>query len=361
MLLTFGEIMLRLSHREPLTLNQMLPGMIEATFGGAESNVAFSYSRLGGRASFVTALPDNKIARSALAQLKSQDVDVSKVKFVPDSRMGIFYLEKGANQRPSSVTYDRAHSAFSECSFSDEELAEALQGADRVHITGITPALSKSCFEASKRLVEMAHQRGVKVSCDLNFRNRLWKWKSGTGARELARECMPEIIKYADIVIGNEEDAYDVLNIALGNTDLKSGKLDLSQYSNVARAIVEKFPNVKRVALTLRESVSADYNRWGAMMFDAEKDQVCYAPLSDGQYKPYEIRDIVDRVGGGDSFAAGLLYALDVEKFATNLENLSFAVASSCLAHSIFGDYNYATKPEVMNMMKGSVSGRVQR
>ena len=361
MLLTFGEIMLRLSHREPLTLNQVLPGTIEATFGGAESNVAFSYSRLGGRAGFMTALPDNKIAKSALAQLKGQDVDVSNVKLVQDSRIGIFYLEKGANQRPSSVTYDRDHSAFADYEFSDAELEKALEGVDRVHITGITPALSKTCFEASKRLAELAAQKGIKVSCDLNFRNRLWKWEKGTSARDLARKCMPEILKFADVVIGNEEDAYDVLNIALGNTDLKSGKLDLSQYSNVAREVAKKFASVKKVSLTLRESVSADYNKWGAMMLDVEKDEVCYAPLSNGEYKPYEIRDIVDRVGGGDSFAAALLYALDVEKFAANLETLSFAVASSCLAHSIFGDYNYATRPDVLNMMKGSVSGRVQR
>lgn len=361
MLLTFGEIMLRISTREPLTLSQILPGTVEATFGGAESNVAFSYSRLGGKSSFLTALPDNKVAKAAMAQLKSQDVDVSGVKYVNGGRMGIFYLEKGANQRPSSVTYDRSESAFSKCPFEDSDFERALEGVYRVHITGITPALSKKCFEASKRLAELAHSKGIKLSCDLNFRNKLWKWENGTTPRELARKSMPEILKFADVIIGNEEDAYDVLNIALGNTDLGAGKLDLSRYGQVARSIACKFPEAKKIALTLRESVSADYNMWGAMMLDAESGEICQAPMSNGEYRPYEIRDIVDRVGGGDSFAAALLYALDIEKFENNYDTLAFAVASSCLAHSIFGDYNYATKSDVMSLMKGSVSGRVQR
>ena len=361
MLLTFGEIMLRISHREPLTFSQILPGEVEATYGGAESNVAFSFSHLGGKAAFMTALPDNKIARAALAQLKSEDVDVSNVKLVKGGRMGIFFLEKGANQRPSSVVYDRAGSAFAKCEFSEDELGRALEGASRVHITGITPALSRECFESAKKLARLADKKGVKLSCDLNFRNKLWNWKDGADARALARECMPQILEFADVIIGNEEDAYDVLNIALGDTDLNSGKLDLSQYATVAREVAKKFPKVEKVALTLRESVSADYNRWGAMMLDAKSGEVCYAPMANGQYKPYEIRDIVDRVGGGDSFAAALLFALDVEKFPSNGDTLAFAVASSCLAHSIFGDYNYATRADVLNMMKGSVSGRVQR
>jgi 2-dehydro-3-deoxygluconokinase len=271
-------------------------------------------------------------------------------------------VEVGANQRGSTVLYDRSHSAISLAGAQEYDFATALAGIQWVHVTGITPALSETACRANLELLKQAKKRGASVSCDLNFRKKLWNWRSGTKPRELARECMAEVLPYVDLVIANEEDAADVLDIHAEGTDVTLGRIAAAAYEQVAHQIIARFPNVSRVAITLRESLSADHNNWGAMLFDAKLGLAFFAPLnSRGEYEPFEIRDIVDRVGGGDSFAAGLLYALNSNDFADPQSAISFAVAASCLKHSVQGDFNYVTRDEVVALVGGNTSGRVQR
>jgi 2-dehydro-3-deoxygluconokinase len=217
-------------------------------------------------------------------------------------------------------------------------------------------------YRSTLALVQRAKKKDVTVSCDLNFRKKLWTWRPGFPAEQLARECMSSILPYVDLVIGNEEDAALVLGIHAEGADVERGRLDPDAYEQVARKIIEQFPNVTRVAITLRESISADHNNWGAMLFDTELDGAFFAPTNDlGEYTPYEICDIVDRVGAGDAFAAGLLYALTSGEFGTPDKAIRFATAASCLKHTIPGDFNYITKEEVAALVAGAASGRVQR
>ena len=361
MILTFGEIMLRLRPVDGGLLMQAFPGKLETSFGGAEANVAVSLSNLGLSARYLTALPQNQIADACIAQLRGFGVDVSQIKRCKDGRMGVYYVEAGANQRPSKVVYDRADSCIAKASPADYDFESALKDVTRVHISGITPAISESAAKSAIALAKLAKEKGAKVSFDLNFRNKLWKWREGVDARTLAREIVPQILEYVDLVIGNEEDAFDVLGIQSGGSDVHAGKLDFSAYANTAREIAKRFKGVEKVAFTLRESFSAFHNNWGAILYDVASDKSVLAPERNGEYKPYEIKSIVDRVGGGDSFAAGLIFGLDSGEFSTDSEALEFAVASSCLAHSMVGDYNYTTKADALSLMKGSESGRVQR
>ena len=353
--------MLRLCPRGKDLLLQSVPGKLETSFGGAEANVAVSLSMLGLPARYITAMPNNQIAQACLIQLRGLGVDVSNVKTVDGSRLGVYYVESGANQRPSKVVYDRANSAIATTKFEDYNFEKALEGVKRVHISGITPAISEVAADAAIKLAKLAKSKGIKISFDLNFRNKLWKWREGVDARTLAREVVPQILENVDLVIGNEEDAFDVLGIKSGGSDVHSGKLDFDAYANTAREIAKRFSSVKKVAFTLRESFSAFHNNWGAILYDVASDKSVLAPTRDGAYKPYEIKNIVDRVGGGDSFAAGLIYGLDSGDFSADSDALEFAVASSCLAHSINGDYNFVPKSDVLALMKGSGSGRVQR
>jgi 2-dehydro-3-deoxygluconokinase len=222
--------------------------------------------------------------------------------------------------------------------------------------------ISKAACQANLALVEQAKEAGVTVSCDLNFRKKLWNWRPGTNPKLLARECMGQVLHHVDLVIANEEDAADVLDIHAEGTDVAAGRIDSAAYTQVARRIVERYSNVSKVAITLRQSISADYNEWGGMLYDAVTGQSHFAPLNEqGEYQPLEIRDIVDRVGAGDSFAAGLLYALNSEDFAKPARAISFAIAASCLKHSIQGDFNYVTRDEVVALLGGNATGRVQR
>jgi 2-dehydro-3-deoxygluconokinase len=260
------------------------------------------------------------------------------------------------------VIYDRAGSAVSVEDGSSYDWEGFFQDASWFHISGITPAISRKGAQASLMAVKKAKEYGVTVSCDLNFRKKLWKWDSCCDPRDLAEKTMREILAYVDVSIGNEEDAWDVLQIKAGDTDVDSGHLAIDRYPDVAKQIVEQFPNVSKVAITLRESLSASHNNWGAMLYDAESQQAYFAPLSDDRYQPYQIKNIVDRVGGGDAFSAGLIYALTDDEFSQNLQDaLAYAVAASCLCHSIQGDFNYSTRSEVISLMKGDASGRVKR
>ncbi len=341
---------------------QSMPGKLNMTFAGAEANVAASIALLGGKVKFISALPDNEITEACLDVLKGIDVDVSGIKKVNKGRFGLYFVERGANQRPSRVLYDRDYSAVSMTPGNAYNWDKLMADAGWLHTTGITPSLSEMAASATEVAVRTAKEKGLTVSCDLNFRKKLWQWKNGTSASSLAEKIMRTILPYVDVVIANEEDAHDVLGISADNTDIEGGQLDVDKYIDVAKEIVKQFPNVKKVAITLRESLSATHNNWGAMLYDAELDNAHFAPLNNnGDYAPYEIKSIVDRVGGGDSFGAGLIFALNTPKLAELETAIRFAVASSCLCHSINEDFNYSSRAEVESLMGGSASGRVVR
>jgi len=360
-IVTFGEVMGRLAPEGFLRFRQSLPGSLEMTFGGAEANVAASISLLGGKARFVTALPNNAIADACVAQFTGLGVDTTQILRTKKGRLGLYFLESGANQRPSNVIYDRAHSSVSLAPASEYQWDAILDGAGWLHSTGITPALSKTSAEATLHAARTAKEKGLTVSCDLNFRKKLWDWEPGTDSKALAEKTMRQIVPYVDVLIANEEDAADVLGIHAEDTDVDSGKLAIDAYPNVARQIAKQFPNLSKIAITLRESYSASHNNWGALLYDVATDVAHFAPLKNGEYEPYAIRNIVDRVGGGDSFGAGLIFALNTPELSDPAKAIAFAVATSCLCHSIVGDINYTTRAEAEALMKGSGSGRVVR
>jgi 2-dehydro-3-deoxygluconokinase len=360
-IVTFGEIMGRLTPPGFVRLQQGLPGPLNVSFAGAEANVAASLAFLGADATFVTALPENELSEACMAVLQSCGVGTHIVR-TDYGRLGLYFLETGANQRPSRVIYDRDHSAISMTAPEAYDWSEIFQGADWFHVTGITPAISRLAADATIAAVGAAKSAGLTVSCDLNFRGKLWRWDGATPTRELARRVMSQVLPSVDVVIANEEDCGDVLGIRAKESDVHSGRLDIDRYPDVAREVVSQFPNIQMVATTLRQSISASHNNWGAMLFQAKGDTVSFSPQTDdGLYSPYEIRNIVDRVGGGDSFAAGLIFGLTCEDYSTAAEALDFAVAASCLAHSIEGDFNFSSRPEVDALAGGSRTGRVVR
>ena len=341
---------------------QSMPGKSDMTFAGAEANVAASIAMLGGNARFVTALPENEMTEACLSVLKGIDIDTSFIKKVEHGRFGLYFVERGANQRPSKVMYDREYSAVSLTPGDAYNWKSIFKDAGWLHTTGITPALSEISTEATEIAVRTAKDKGLTVSCDLNFRKKLWQWNEGVTANQLAQKTMRKILPYVDVVIANEEDAHDVLEISAGNTDVESGKIDFAKYADVAKEIVRQVPGVKKVAITLRESLSATHNNWGAMLYDASTETAHVAPQDGyGNYAPYQIKNIVDRVGGGDSFGAGLIFALNTPELSKPEDAIRFAVAASCLCHSINGDFNYSSRAEVEALMKGSGSGRVIR
>lgn len=340
---------------------QSMPGKMDLTFAGAEANVAASIAMLGGQARFVTALPDNEMTEACLTVLKGIEIDTSCIKIVKQGRFGLYFVERGANQRPSRVMYDREHSSVSITPGETYDWEGIMKNAGWLHTTGITPSLSEISANATEVAVRTAKEKGLTVSCDLNFRKKLWQWQKGTPSSKLAEKIMRDILPYVDVVIANEEDAQDVLGISAENTNIESGHLDVDKYTDVAKEIVRQFPNIKKVAITLRESLSATHNNWGAMLYDAETDYSHFAPMTNGEYTPYEIKNIVDRVGGGDSFGAGLVFALNTPELADADKAIRFAVAASCLCHSINGDFNYSSRSEVEALMGGSGSGRVVR
>lgn len=363
MFLGFGEVMARIAPPGHRRWAQSLPGQVEVTWGGGEANVCASLSMLGQPARYLTALPKHAVSETLVASLRGLGVDTSHVYWRKTGRLGIYFVEIGANQRGSTVLYDREHSAISLATPDEYDFTAVLDGVHWLHVTGITPAISENACRANQALVQRAKQSGATVSCDLNFRKKLWNWRSGTAPRQLARQCMSELLPLVDVVIANEEDAADVLDIHAAGTDVGRGRLNVRAYEEVARQIVARFPNVSRAAITLRESISADHNRWGGLLFDkATGGQSFLAPLdADGSYAPYDIQDIVDRVGAGDSFSAGLLFALNSPAYSQPERAIGFAVAASCLKHSIHGDFNYVTEPEIAALAAGNASGRVQR
>lgn len=359
---TFGEVMIRMAPPETLRLAQVLPGNLEATFGGGEVNVAVSVVYQGGEAAFLTALPDNPLTDCFEAELRKFGVGTDLVRRSKEGRFGIYFVETGANQRGGTVTYDRDMSSISLTKGESYDWEKAFAGADWFHITGITPSLSATAAEAAIRSVEEAKKRGVTVSCDLNFRKKLWRWKEGVKPAALAQETMRKMLPFIDVVIANEEDAELALGIKATESDVESGELNLAGYEGVAREIVKQFSNVSKVAITLRESISASHNNWGALLYDAATKKLHTAPTNEkGEYEPYEMRNIVDRVGAGDSFGGGLIFALRTAELSEPGTALRYAVAASCLKHSIKGDFNYSSRSEIEGLMQGGGSGRVQR
>jgi 2-dehydro-3-deoxygluconokinase len=354
--------MMRCAPPARLRFRQAMPGIMEVMFAGGEANVAASLAMLGMPARFVTALPKNAIGDCVVAALRQVGLDTSKVLFSKKGRVGIYFLETGANQRSSVVVYDRDHSSISLTAPEDYKFEQALEGVKWVHVTGITPALSEAAYRSTLALAKLAKEKGLTVSCDLNFRKKLWQWRAGTASTALAGECMSSILPFVDVAIGNEEDAKDVFGIEAAGTSVEAGQINARAYQDVAEKLVARFPNLKKVGITLRESYSADHNNWGAMLYEVAAKKMFLAPCNArGEYKPYEIRDIVDRVGGGDSFCGGLIYALNSEKYREPETALRFAVAASCLKHSVQGDFNYVSEDEVAALMGGSGSGRVRR
>lgn len=337
---TCGEVMLRL--KSPGTERFFQSPYMDATFGGAEANVAVSVANYGLRATFVSALPENPVADAALAELRGLGVDTSAVKRQGE-RMGVYFLEGGANQRASKVVYDRAGSAIAAARPSDFDWEAILEGASWFHISGVTPAISASAAELSIEAARRARAMGITVSVDYNHRKNLWKYGKA------APEVMRELVSHAHVGIANEEDCQKALGIEM-DADVDAGELDASKYRALAERVLGEFPNLERQVITLRESRSADVNGWSAVLHN-RRDFF--------HSKRYEITDIVDRVGAGDSFAGGLIYGL--LQYADDARALEFATAASCLKHSIMGDYNRVTVAEVEDLVKGSGSGRVQR
>ncbi|GAB5471969.1 MAG: sugar kinase [Maribacter sp.] len=357
---TFGEIMGRMASPANLRLRQTRN--FEITYAGAEASVAASICNFGGKARYVTALPKHSLAEATMDSIRAVGIDTDFILRTDEGRLGLYFLETGANQRPSNVIYDRADSAVSITPASAYDWDAIFEDAQWLHLSGITPALSKTAAEATLVAAKKAKEAGASVSIDLNFRGKLWKWDANYTTKDLAQKTMRSILPFIDVVVGNEEDCHDVLGIQAGDTDVHSGALDTSRYPDVARKVVQQFPNVSKVAITLRESLSASHNNWGAMLFDAATDSPSFAPLdSNGNYNPYQIKNIVDRVGGGDSFAGGLIFALTTPELNETQTAVNYAVAASCLKHSIKGDFNYSTRAEVERLMGGNASGRVVR
>ncbi|MGN1195538.1 MAG: PfkB family carbohydrate kinase [Acutalibacteraceae bacterium] len=334
----FGEIMLRLAPNGYYRFFQN--DQMQATFGGGEANVAVSLANYGQDVSYVTKLPSHAIGQAAVNSLRAFGVDTSDI-VRGGERVGIYYLEKGASQRGSVCIYDRAHSSIQTADRADFDWDKILDGADWFHFTGITPALGENLVDICLDACKAAKEKGVKISCDLNYRGKLW-------TREQAREAMTKLCEYVDVCISNEEDAKDVFGIEAENTDIYGGKLNKEGYKSVAKQLMDRF-GFEKVAITLRTSISASDNDWAGMLYDGK--DYCFS-------KEYHLH-IVDRVGGGDSFGGGLIYALRSGK--STQQAIDFAVAASALKHSIEGDFNRVSVSEVEKLAGGDGSGRVQR
>lgn len=337
---TFGEVMLRL--KSPAFERLMQSPALEATFGGAEANVAVSLAQFGLPVSFVTALPANPLGDAAIQSVRGFGVDTSFIRHAGD-RIGIYFLEAGANQRPSRVTYDRGGSSIAAAKPADFDWTNIFDGASWFHVSGVTPAISQRAADLTLEAIGVARSLGVTVSCDYNYRKNLWKYG------KTAPEVMREIVAKVNVGIANEEDCEKALGIT-SDVDIPSGQLDVERYRRIAESVFDAFPNLEKQVITLRQSHSADHNGWSAVLYNGHE-------LLSSRY--YEITDIVDRVGAGDSFAAGLIYGLIT--YGDDQRALEFATAASCLKHSIPGDFNRVEVSEVEALMNGEASGRVQR
>ncbi|MBN2424879.1 MAG: sugar kinase [Calditrichaceae bacterium] len=340
--ITFGEVMLRLATPEYQRFSQA--ASLEATFGGGEANVAVSLANYGIPVEFVTRLPKNDIGDACIMDLKKHGVGTHFIQRGGE-RIGIYFLEKGAVSRASKVVYDRAHSSISQIEKGMIDWDDVFKNADWFHWTGITPAISQGAADVCLEAIRNANQKGLTVSCDLNYRKKLWQYGKSV------REVMPELVAGCDVVLGNEEDAEMALGIKPEGVDVTAGSVEAEAYLSVSKLIMKQFPKAKKVITTLRGSVNANHNTWSGVLYNGK--ELFKAPV-------YDITHIVDRVGGGDSFMGGLIYGLLTYK-NDDQKALNFAVAASCLKHTISGDYNLVTVSEVEKLMSGDASGRVSR
>ena len=338
--LTFGELLLRLA--APGYTKLMQNNNLEATFCGGEANVAVSLANFGVDVQYLTVVPNNDIGIASLNALRYFGVDIGK-SFWHEGRMGLYYLEKGASQRPSKVIYDRKYSSIALSSPEEYDWDTLFQGIDWFHWTGITPALSDDLKVISKQACEKAHEKGIIISCDLNYRASLW-------STDEARKVMQQLVTYVDVCVANEEDADKMLGIAARDNNVGLGIINRYGYESVAKEICDKY-GCKKVAITLRESISASQNGWSGMIYDSATQQFYYSTH-------YDI-NVIDRVGGGDSFTGGLIYSLVNNK--DDKDAIEFAVAESCLKQSIEGDFNRVTVADVESLIKSGGGGRVQR
>jgi len=340
---TFGEIMVRLG--APGYLKLIQTDRFDVSYAGAEANVAVSLSNYGIETDFVTCLPDNPIAERCMMDLRGHKVGVDHI-LRTGKRMGILYLEKGSNARPSKVYYDREGSSIATVENGSFNWEEILKDADWFHWTGITPALSENAAQECLNAIKVADRMGITISCDINHRGNLWNYGKD------ASEVMPEMVKYSDVILGNEEDCEKVFGISPKDFDAEKteGQINQKMFLSVCCQMMEKFPKCKKMAITIRGAINANHNTWGGVLYDGKT-------LYESQR--YDITDIVDRVGGGDSFMGGLIFGL--LNYKDDQKALDFATAASCLKHTIYGDFNYATRKDIEDLMKGSSSGRVQR
>jgi 2-dehydro-3-deoxygluconokinase len=339
---TFGEIMMRLSPPSHLRFGQARS--FDLIYGGGEANVAVSLANMGVPVDYVTRLPPNDLGDACIQFLRQFGVGVEKIVRGGD-RLGIYFLEMGAVQRGSKVIYDRANSAIATIEPGTIDWRQVFADADWFHWTGITPAISAGAAAVCLEAAQMAKELGLTVSCDLNYRKKLWKWGKQPG------EVMPELVDHCDVAIGNEEDADKVFHIKAPETDVTAGRVDADKYRYVCEELARRFPNLRTIAITLRGSLSASHNTWSGVLWD--NGSFCIGPM-------FDITHIVDRVGGGDAFMGGLIYGLRTHPDDPQ-RALDLAVAASCLKHSFFGDFNLATVDEVEKLMAGDVSGRVSR
>jgi 2-dehydro-3-deoxygluconokinase len=341
-IVTFGEIMMRLS--PPAYQRFTQARSFDVIYGGGEANVAVSLANFGVPVDYVTRLPKNDLGEACIRFLRQYGVGVDKVVWGGE-RLGIYFLEMGAAQRSSVVIYDRANSSIATAERGMIDWRQIFADADWFHWTGITPAISASLADLCLEAVQVAHAMKLTVSCDLNYRAKLWKWGKKAG------EVMPELVRYCDVAIGNEEDAEKAFGIKASETDVTAGKVDPNRYRYVCEEMAAQFPNLKQISFTLRGSLSASHNTWSGVLWD--RGAFYSGPT-------FDITDIVDRVGGGDAFVGGLIYGL--HHYGDDREKaLAFAIAASCLKHSIFGDFNAVSVVEVEKIMGGDVSGRVAR
>ena len=353
-IVAFGEIMARLATPGFKRFQQAMPGSLDVTFAGAEASIAASVAYLGGEASFVTALPTNALADACIADLRSMGVKTQHILRAERGRLGLYFLESGANQRPGNVIYDREGSSVAITPASDYDWTAIFEGAEWFVISGITPAISRNAAEVTATAMREASTRGIKVACDMNYRSKLWQWDPPLKPRELATRTMRELMPFVDLFIGGREDAAEMLG--LPDAGASPDALVAS-----ARQISTQFPRIKQVAMTRREGISATHNNFGGLLYTAATDRACFAPLKDGAPTFYEITGIVDRLGAGDAFTAGLLLALTTPELSDPQAAVLFATAAGCLAHSIEGDFNYITRSEIETLMSGDASGRVRR
>lgn len=359
-IVTFGEIMARMAPAGVLRLSQVLPGSLEVTFAGAEANVAISLAILKSQVRFVTALPEETpLTDACLRDLRGFGVDVSAIPILPKGRFPIYFVETGANQRPGRVTYDRDFSTMSLATPDDFDWDAIFANAHWLHLTGITPALSRLAAESTLEAARQAKTRGLKISFDINFRSKLWRWNPNQSPEQQAKETLRQLVPLVDLLFANAEDCR-LLGIDTGGLADDQAH-PMARHTQLSRRILDSFPNLSVVSATWRQNISASHNNWGAMLFEVATDTAVFAPCRGGEFQPYKIRNIVDRVGGGDAYVAGLLFALHHHDYTTLQDSVEFATAASCLAHSITGDANFSTRAEIDALVNGAENGRVVR